>query len=131
MTIAEKLERLHNGPTRYELIAERGDKRILIAYCMRTGRRSILEACRKHGQKLCDVLGMDNNQLLMFYKPAKLGAHIGPAENPWSIRFSGRTQREAIYSELPWIGETAEQLRTLFNQKGADNEKESRLRQTQ
>jgi len=24
--------------------------------------------------------------------------------NPWTIRFSGRTQREAICSELPWIG---------------------------
>jgi len=105
MTIQEKMERLHLGPTRYELIAERGETRVLIGYSMRQGRHAILTMCQKHGQKLIDFMGIEDAHLLVFLKPAKLGAHIGPAANPWSIRFSGRTQREAIHSELPWIGD--------------------------
>jgi hypothetical protein len=106
MTTTEKLESLRNRPTRYELIAERGETKVLIAYCMRTGRHSLLEACRKHGQKLIDFMGITGEDLLVFLRPAKLGAHIGPADNPWWIKFSGRTQREAVTSELPWIGDT-------------------------
>lgn len=108
MTDQQKRERLHRGPTRYELIAERGDTRILIAYSMRTGRHSLLTACQKHGPALIAFMGIEDTHLLVFLKPAKLGAHIGPAANPWSIRFSGRTQREAIGSELVWIGDQAE-----------------------
>jgi hypothetical protein len=105
MTTQEKLERLHRGPTRYELIAERGETRILIAYSMRQGRHTLLTAVQKHGQALIDFMGITDKDLLVFLRPAKLGAHIGPAANPWSIRFSGRTQREAVASELPWIGD--------------------------
>ncbi len=105
MTVYENLQRLHRQPTRYELIAERGDQRILIAYSMRTGRHSMMESVRKHGQALIDFMGITDKHLLVFLKPAKLGAHIGPAENPWTIRFTGRTQREAVQSELPWIGD--------------------------
>lgn len=102
-TYQEKRERLRNRPTRYELIAQKGDRRVLIAYCMRTGRHSILEAARKHGQALIDLMEMDDNATLEWLQPARLGAKIGD----WSIRFSGRTQREAIGSELPWIGDTS------------------------
>jgi hypothetical protein len=101
MTTMEKLKRLHRGPTRYELIAECGENRVLIAYSMRTGRHSLLTACQKHGQALIAMIGMDDNARIEFLKPASRGAKIGD----WSIRFSGRTQREAIQSELPWIGD--------------------------
>ena len=57
-----------------------------------------------NGQKLIDYMGLTADDLMTFPKPAKLGARIGPADNPWSVRFSGRTQREAIGTELPWIG---------------------------
>ncbi len=107
MTATEKLQRLHRGPTRYELIAERGDTRVLIAYSMRTGRHALLTACQKHGPKLIEFMNVDHDSLLMFLKPASLGAEIGPADNPWKIRFSGRTQREAVSSELPFIGDLA------------------------
>jgi hypothetical protein len=107
MTKLEKLERLHNRPTRYELIAERGETRILIGYRMRTGRLAILKACQEHGPALIAFMGITDAHLLVFLKPAKLGAHIGSASDPWSIRFTGRTQRDAIStdSELPFIGD--------------------------
>jgi hypothetical protein len=107
--VSQSIERLHNQPTRYELVAERGDIRILIAYSMRTGRHSLLTSVQKHGQKLIDFMGITDEHLLVFLKPAKLGAHVGPADNPWTIRFTGRTQREAVQSELPWIGDMAAQ----------------------
>jgi hypothetical protein len=105
MTIQEKLERLHNRPTRYELIAERGETRILIAYCMRTGRHSILSACRQHGAALISFMGITDQDMITFPKPARLGAKIGD----WRVHFSGRTQRESIQSELPWIGNLAQE----------------------
>ncbi len=99
----DRLERLQNQPTRYELVLERGDTRIRICYSMRTGRHSLLTACQKHGQTLVDYIGMDDKAQMVFLKPASRGAQIGE----WSIRFTGRTQRDAIStrSELPWIGD--------------------------
>ncbi len=100
-----RLENLHNQPTRYELALERGDTRIRICYSMRTGRHSLLTACQKHGQTIVDYIGMDDKATMEFLKPAARGARIGE----WSIRFTGRTQRDAIstQSELPWIGDFA------------------------
>lgn len=102
-TVQQRLERLHNGPTRYELIAERGETRILIAYSMRTGRHALLTSTQKHGPALIAMMGLTDEARIVFLKPAARGAQIGE----WSIRFSGRTQREAIQSELPWIGDLA------------------------
>lgn len=62
MTAREKLERIHGYVTRYELVAERGEQRILIAYCMRMGRHTILTACQKHGQALIDFMGITDEQ---------------------------------------------------------------------
>ncbi len=93
-------ESLHRQLTRYELIAERGETRILISYSMRTGRHALLTSAQKHGPALISMMGLDDKAQITFLKPARLGAKIGE----WSIRFSGRTQRECIGSELPWIG---------------------------
>lgn len=106
MTTTEKLNRLHNGPTRYELVAEKGDERILIAYSMRTGRRALLTAAQKHGHALLAMMKLDDNTKFEFLKPAAKGAKVGD----WTIRFSGRTQRDAISNgELPWIVDRAGQ----------------------
>jgi len=103
MTAQEQRERLFRGPTRYELVAEGPDgRRVLIGYNMRQGRSALLAACRKHGQALIELMGLDDTATIAFLKPASLGATMGT----WRVRFSGRTQREAIGSELPWIGET-------------------------
>lgn len=102
MTTQEKLARIHNRATCYELALINGDRRILICYSMRQGRHTILEACRKHGQAIVDLTCPHGEQNMVFLKPASLGATIGD----WWIRFTGRTQREAIITgELPWIGD--------------------------
>lgn len=95
-----KRERLLRQPTRYELIAELGERRVLIAYCMRQGRHTLLTAAQKHGQALIDFMGIGPEARIEFLKPASAGARIGE----WRIRWSGRTQRDAVGSELPWIG---------------------------
>ena len=101
MTTLERLERLQGGPTRYELIAECGEQRILIKYCMRRSRSTLFSAIQKHGPALIALTGMTDDAYVEFLKPASKGAKIGD----WSIRFSGRTQREAISTPLPWIGD--------------------------
>lgn len=101
MTTLEKLERLHNYPTRYELIAEKGDARILIGYTMHQSRHGLLSLCRQNGEKLVSFMGLDDKAEIVFLKPAKLGATMGG----WSVKFSGRTQRDAISNgELAFIG---------------------------
>ncbi len=48
------------------------------------------------------MMGLTDAARIEFLKPAKLGAKIGD----WSIKFTGRTQREAVISgELPFIGD--------------------------
>lgn len=98
-TTAERLERLKYYATRYELAAINGDTRILLVYSYGRGRRAILESARKHGEKLVALTG---RQSIDFAKRASDGATMGD----WQIRFTGRTQRDAICSgELPWIGD--------------------------
>ena len=103
-TTLDRLEALRNQPTRYELIAEKDGVRVLISYCMRQGRHVLLKECQRHGEKLVAIMGLGESAKIVFLKPAKLGARIGD----WSVRFSGRTQREAVGSELPWIGDIDE-----------------------
>lgn len=101
MTAHEKRAALLNRPTRYELVAERNGERILIAYTMRRSRHTILTALQKHSGRIierCDAYG----KTLTWLTPANRGCDLGG----WRIYFTGRTQREAIGSELPWIGDT-------------------------
>lgn len=98
LTDQQKRKRLHNRPTAYELIAEYGETSVLIMYCGATSRRTIMQCVHKHADALIALTG---HKSIVFCKPASLGATLGP----WRIRFSGRTQREAIGSELPWIGD--------------------------
>jgi hypothetical protein len=99
-----RLARLYNRRTAYELVAIRDDRRILIAYSQGRSRHSILAACRNRGQQVIDALGISASDLLMFAKRASDGCTIGP----WSIRFSGRTEREAILTgELEYVGDLA------------------------
>jgi hypothetical protein len=88
-------------PTRYEIVAEKNGERVLVGYTARHSRPGLLAMARQNGQKLIDHFGIDENQLLVFVrKAAGWEADIGDLH----IRFSGRTQREAIGSELPFIG---------------------------
>lgn len=111
MTIEQKLERLHNRQTRYELIAQHPDgRKLLVRYC-RQGRRGLWDAITKDdGTQLCRVLGADH---IHFAKRAADGGTMGA----WTIRFSGRTQRQAIiegehtfYADLDTVAEALESV---------------------
>jgi len=84
--------------TLYELAIENGEQRLLLAYCSNRCRRTIWDIARKHGVRLVALTGTEN---IEFAKRAGDGATMGS----WRIRWTGRTQREAVDSRLPWIGD--------------------------
>jgi hypothetical protein len=85
-----KLTRLQNRATLYELAAIHPDgRRILIAYCGRRSRHGLLDACRGHAAALVALTG---DKTIGFAPRAAGGATMGD----WSIRFTGRTERDAI-----------------------------------
>lgn len=97
MTKQEHLNKICGRATLYELAAIRGDQRILVAYCGNRARRMILRACRERGDALVALTG---DESIGFTSTASDGATMGA----WSIRFTGRTQRDAIQAgELPYV----------------------------
>jgi hypothetical protein len=97
--LTAKLERLKNRRTAYELAAIRGDERVLLAYSCGRGRRDILNSCRKRAEAVVRLLG---NAEITFGRTVADGATAGE----WSIRFTGRTQRDAyVEGELPYVGD--------------------------
>jgi hypothetical protein len=103
MTKEEKLAQLHNRHTRYEVVVERRSgivrerhvdaQVILLGYTMRKSRQGLLEVCRRNGQQVIDVLGITADDHLIPAKKAADGFVIGGS---WQVRFTGRTQRDAI-----------------------------------
>lgn len=98
-----KLERLRHFGTRYEAVVVRPDgKQALLAYCGRHSMAGLREA-------LCQ-----RAQAVIAFLDAPAGAEVtyprrGPQEISITgggvVRFSGRTQREAIQAgELPYVG---------------------------
>ena len=93
-----RLARLTNRGTYYELAAILGDQRRLVAYTQRRSRSGMLAACRNRAVLLIALTGAEN---LQFGKRTVDGATMGD----WQIRFTGRTERDAIMEgELPYIG---------------------------
>ena len=105
-TTAERLARLRNRATCYEIAAIQGERRILIAYAAMHSRHGLLKACQNRGQMIIAALGIGESDLLMPAKRAAEGFTVGA----WSIRFTGRTERDAIQEgELPYVGDLAKQ----------------------
>ena len=97
MTPQEYLNKIHGRPTLYELAAIKGEQSILVAYCGNRTRRMILRACRERAEALVALTG---DKSIGFSRRAAEGATMGE----WSIRFTGRTQRDAISAgELPYV----------------------------
>lgn len=93
---AVKLEAIKNRATRYELILERGAERLRLCYTSRKNRRGMIDAIFRNGKELGSFSG---SQEVRFGNGAT--AQLGD----WAVRFSGRTQREAIQAgELRWFG---------------------------
>ena len=94
-----KLTRLQNHATRYEAVVERhdGTKRLL-AYSGRKSRQGLLAAIRQRGQAVLAFLALSETDQMTWEK----GAFALGTGN--AIRWSGRTQRDAIMEgELPYI----------------------------
>jgi len=94
-----KLARLKNYSTRYELVAygPNGEK-ILVCYTPRKSLRGVIDAIRSRWEECERMAGTDQ---CYTQKRAEDGCKMGA----WVIRFSGRTQREAIIDgELRYIG---------------------------
>lgn len=94
MTTTQKLERLYNRATRYEVVAEHPDgRRYLIGYTSPT-RPGMLRMIRQNGQAVVDRLGLTQAAVMTWGGKGRLGhfATIGD----WKVRFTGRTQRDAI-----------------------------------
>jgi hypothetical protein len=94
-----KLERLRFAPSRYEIeiVASSGAKH-LIAYTPRRSFRGLLDAVRQRGVAILRVVGMPEET-----QAERVGASLRFADGT-VIRFSGRTQRDAImHGELPYV----------------------------
>ena len=82
--------------TRYELAAQHEDRRVLIGYTPRKGGAGMLAMLRARGPAVAALFG---TEIITFAKRVGDGATTATG---WTIRFTGRTQREAIQmGELP------------------------------
>lgn len=88
-----KLARISNRRTRYELVATDGAQTLHAGYCGK-GFPSILKMVNLHHEAWAKLTGADR------YSYTKAGLVMGA----WTLRHSGRTQRDAILGgELPWF----------------------------
>lgn len=98
-----KLTALQNYATKYEIVIEIADGRKLrVAYSGRKSKTGILSAVQKIGPQIVALTSMPDDARMEWSKGAmKLG-------NVATIKFSGRTQRDAIMSgELAYAGAAA------------------------
>jgi hypothetical protein len=89
MTIEEKLARLKNRNTRYEVVLTNGsEEKYLVLYTAQHSNRGLIAAIR---QRYDAILAKTGGEL-----PYAVKAGQKFAGNEWRCFFSGRTQREAI-----------------------------------
>jgi hypothetical protein len=100
-----KLARLHNYRTRYEVEAVSTadpSQKYLVGYTSQKSRYGLLSACRRVGPELIAALRLSETAELVPSKRAADGFALGS----WQVRFSGRTQRDAIWSgELVFVAD--------------------------
>ena len=94
-----KLVALQNYGTRYEAVVIRGDgERRLLAYCGRHSRRGLIDALQNRAEIAIKFLGIGADARMTLAKDAISLTGGG------MVKFTGRTQRDAIMSgELPYI----------------------------
>jgi hypothetical protein len=98
-TIEQKLERLRNRRTLYELIVQRGDCKLLVGYTQKT-RDSLFKQARRVGESLVKITRSENITLA---KKVGDGAVMGE----WTLCWTGRTERDAIIGgEYPFVRES-------------------------
>ncbi len=89
--MACKVAALVNYPTRYEIVLSNGSSSYLVAYTSRKSRHGLMHCVREHGPAILRITNLSESAVFRFNGPiAELG------ENNWTVRFSGRTQRDAL-----------------------------------
>lgn len=97
----KKLERIKHRSTLYELILEGNGKRYLVAYAPKSGAQLCRTAFAR-AEMIVKAAGIPENQ------PWYLTQSDKATTAGFVIRYSGRTQRDAIIEgELPFIGDIA------------------------
>lgn len=96
MTVMQqKLMKLKNYATRYEIVARRGNDSLLVGYTGRRSRRGLIGMICQQREYVVAKMG---EEFCIEGDAARVGG--------WSISFSGRTQRDAIVEgELAFIGD--------------------------
>jgi len=98
-TQTEKLARLAHYGSQYEIVAVKAGETVLLGYAARHSRSGLIAVIRRRGE---DVVMLTGSEEFTTGKKAADPITCGP----WLIKFSGRTQREAIMcGERPWIGD--------------------------
>ena len=92
-TQLQRLARLHDRQTLYEVAAIKGDRKVLIAYAGRTSRRHMWDILFERAERISKALDIPADQ--MFATPGKRSAD-GFTLAGWTIRATGRTERDAI-----------------------------------
>lgn len=79
--------------TRYEITAHRDGTTYLVGYVGRKSRSGLVAAMQHVGQKMIHRLGITDAPYRFAYKP-----HIHYVMDGWTIGFTGRTHRDAVFS---------------------------------
>jgi len=96
-------------PTRYEIVAQKGGVALLVAYTSRRSLRTLVRACQAVGRDLLAALGGLPEDSVMTRRSGEIVLDL----SGWTIRYSGRTQREAeLEGELPWVRDLAKKRLT-------------------
>lgn len=95
MTTVEKLEQLKYRSTKYEIVATDGNRTVFVMYSQKSGR-AILDGIRANDFKRLYMLAKTTGTDANAWEYQKGGIACGK----WTIKPSGRTQREAVCSEL-------------------------------
>lgn len=102
MDRSTRLAQIHNRSTRYEVVADNGTTRVLIGYTIHRSRHGLLTVMRRDGAALVSALQIGETDQITAGKNAAAGFTCTTASGTWSMRFSGRTERDCIMdSELP------------------------------
>lgn len=96
-----RLERLKNHSTRYEIIAAKGERSVLICYGAKS-RRAIVNALLASGAKRLHLLATSTETRAEDWQVEPNGSCYAVTCDGWVIMPSGRTQREAyMHGETP------------------------------
>jgi len=102
--ITQKLARLQNRTTCYELVAERDGKRYLVRYVSRIGRQGLIRNICDRGQAIVNWFDLPDTTRFKIKGKGRLGHQAEFDRGDVKVYWSGRTEREAICNgELEFI----------------------------